>query len=336
VAFLNSMLMLSTPESTIPLDIDHPMQPGWIEAGLDIMDEPRPRQVITERFGETYPNLQGLLRAIGDASRQLDSVRQIHERWNTQKLKIGAIALGGAHAQEYNGSMCDPERIGNRILWFAKLTTALYTRFDSLQTHDEERLKSLTQSVNGVEHFRKIAIDIWGKRQGGIWDSTADMDKAAKTIPDKVLELAPDAGIQSRGEIDDDISYTFHPVGVQYGGKAGNPTADFKTGTVRRRRTEHIIRIPGSKEVSVIKESYGLILLDEMRDEESADYRRAILESYRKPSEDNFKVNSDPARAAGSVFEQGIIDRHKTRKVVPLGAHYYMATGWGRELTPKV
>jgi hypothetical protein len=245
VAFLNSMLMLSTPESTIPLDIDHPMQPGWIEAGLDIMDEPRPRQVITERFGETYPNLQGLLRAIGDASRQLDSVRQIHERWNTQKLKIGAIALGGAHAQEYNGSMCDPERIGNRILWF-------------------------------------------------------------------------------------------DPVGVQYGGKAGNPTADFKTGTVRRRRTEHIIRIPGSKEVSVIKESYGLILLDEMKDEESADYRRTILESYRKPNEDNFEANSDPAKAAGSVFEQGIIDRHKTRKVVPLGAHYYMATGWRRKLTPKV
>jgi hypothetical protein len=328
--------MISTPDSTRTLDIDHPMQPGWVEAGLDIMEEPGPRRVITGRFGADYPNIEYLFQSIGDASRQLDSVRQTHERWNARKLEIGALALTGANIGEYKDSMCDPALIGRRVLWFAGLTTALYAAFDELHANSPILLKSLATSVGGVERFRKIGIDIWGKRQGGLWDSTADMDAAAKTIPAKVLERTPDADIKSRGEIDEGISYTFHPVGIRYSTKDGNRVTNFNTGIARRRRTDHIIRIPGLNEVSVMKESYGLILLDELKtepkNETGKSNRQIILEAHRTPDKANFDINSAPAVAAGRVFEQGINDRGTTRKVVPLGAHYYMAATWDPEV----
>lgn len=290
--------------------IDHPIQPGWLAHGRDIYLDPTHRKMIGERFKETGEDIEVLLGAMALAGAITDSERMRHESESRGDLRLDQ----NHRLHVYTELAGKPDEIGKYINWFSQVGQDC---FDHAETRSD---------------LKEIGSDLWGMRQAGDWSGTGPIDDAAETIQDKLLEVNPAAIVRilKRGS-GVGKSYFVTPLG-HVANSQYNP--EFKHAIISRKRAAAKIIIPGKNPMHVYKRSFALAVIDQLDEEDKAIFRAA----YRNYDnfEDNLKKNSTPAGVLGREFEKAIHPkvRSKSRRIIPISAHYFVAMSLPEEMQP--
>jgi hypothetical protein len=293
--------------------IDHPMQIGWFNAGLDILDipddEPVPEQFL--RFGD---DARSIMHAVATASRRTDTERAVHERENVSKLLLSPEQ----HA-DYLALAGDPARVVEYFRWFDAAATDVYNRLKN-----PEHFKEYEQHINGIRKIGKIALELGGKRQVGDWGSTKRLDAMARSIPvhlqaedEAIIEVFDDPSHPSQ------LSYTFKPLRPS----EGRPSERLDYGIVRRRRRLADISMGGLLLIELFKDSAAVIILDRLLPDEHT----TIVAPYLPGMVAEAELLARSREVAGTVFEHAIADKDLTQTVTPLSAQILMLVRAPRE-----
>lgn len=352
--FLWTELMTMTeqqpPLEVLTREIDHPRDAAWYSRGLALMasDEPekykalkdcQEYQALQERFGRSDDVFRYLINNLGAISINVDTKRSIHEQTNYHVLEVAANGLVSADALgEYRTYAGNHERAGEYIVWFAKVVTAAYTNYFRLENehasvhpegekHDKEKCRSFEEFLGSIggqngKSMNKISLDLGGKRQSGDWNVTGDLDTWAELLGSQIIKADHRAEVTlARTEAEQIRGYKLYP--WQTRNDKGNPDPAYTSATIRRRRREAIIRIPGLREIVIIKESKGWLLPGEIEEDYLRDHVGDALRNWNP--EVHGVENSRIAREVGEiVFERAIVNRDTTREIIPVHAHYYM------------
>lgn len=345
------------PLEAATLEIDHPAHPDWIYSGLKLvpsadaeeftlLKEAPEYRALRDRYGESGDTLRFMVQNIGSITMNVDSKRATHELANLHLLNVAASGIVSPDALgEYRAFAGKPERAGEYIVWFAKVVTAAYTNFYRLKReHDEvhgdsevhrqecRSYEDLVRRVGGVASFKNISLDLGGKRQSGDWNSTADLDVWAENLNAQIQTAEPTAEVKlARTAAEQMRGYKLYPWRTRDMSGAHDPS--YTSATIRRRRREAMVRIPGFREIVIIKESKGWILPNRIEDDSQRDLIVRALANW-KESEHEYE-NSPISRIGGKVFERAINNRDTTLEVSPTHAHYYMQASPDLHVVPS-
>lgn len=294
---------MSLPKTELDLAsviIDHPIQPGWVQDGLEVVEihKKGPVPEPFERFGW---DARKVMHALNVASRRTDGARATHERQNVTKL-----LLTDEEHQQYLQLAGRPSEALSYMKWFGLRTGAAFTHMSYMPNVEE-----YAQWLNRGKKVGKIGVELFAERQRGSWD-TQVVDGLARKVPE-ILKAHAGATIKTYDDPEEPrlLGHYFIPL-YHRPGEAGER---FDFGTVRRRRMLADIVLNGVK-IELFKESTGVLVLQHVPEET----RRKIIVAYADPDqhEENDKRDSVPARAAGEVFTEAIGHKDTTLTVVPM------------------
>lgn len=276
--------------------IDHPAQPGWLEAGRE--------QAETL----TIPGDTTLEAVLSMASIRTDDYRQYFQRVNLLYLQPTTL-------DTYNSMAGRPEQLGEQIRWFGRMALGAFRRPEDFNRYP----------------FDTVALDLGGVRQLGRWGSDA-LDVLEASLEARVLETdsAMKVKVMKRpGERE--TSYRVLPVVLE----KTNPDEPLEYGIVRRRRAVASVTLPATPTdppsvVEISKESTAVYVVNEVTDKRDRRILAHTPREYRAVEGDTVDIPLNDnmlASAAGRVFEAAI-EAYKRGEppeaVAPVSVHLVM------------
>lgn len=294
---------MSLPKTELDLAsviIDHPIQPGWVQNGLEVVrvDKNAPVPEPFERFGR---DAKKVMHALNVASRRTDSARAAHEQQNVTKL-----LLTPEEYQQYLQLAGQPAEALRYMQWLGLRASEAFTQMSYMPN-----IEGYAQWLNRGRKVGKIGLELFAERQRGEWN-TQVVDGLARKVPE-ILKTHAGAEI----EVYDDpehprlLGHYFIPLYH----RPGERGAQFNFGTVRRRRMLADIVLNGVK-IELFKESTGVLVLQHVPEEIRQQITGAYVDLDRRVKSD--KRDSVSARAAGGVFTEAIGHKDTTLAVVPM------------------
>jgi len=291
-------------ESGANLAIDHPGQPGWSAYTSHTLNGDSVA-AIERRFRNANTDPAQVIAAVAQALMRSSMSRDARERENVQSLSPPVTGRRNVY-RELAG---DSNRSGEYIAWFA---------YAALASVRHRR----TSQYPYAGTRSKLALDLGGKRQAGIAD-TSKLDAAIADIPSQLERVKVDSVFEP---LRDATSRSlFMPM-------RDSETGQFDHGIYRRRTPYGNAFIGRGALVQIFKEQHLVMLPQELSSEEWEGVRFVCSQPTYRPTAEDW-----PSYVADTVFA----DITKSRgwdddpRMIPVSTHYLMMAQTGM-LTTQV
>ncbi len=254
---------------------------------------------LRSRFLDTGVNQRALVAAVEQAGRRANETRYAQELININLLSLDKEEQAEQLSQ-YRALAGEPSRAGEYIQLFGQWATTAFT------------------SGRVPDGVGKVALDLGGESQFGVFGLTEGLDKLEWSLPAQLVALVVPGGninVQSLRGSRELFGYRITPLIL-------SKETGLEFVMVRRRRGVVDVREDG-RQVEVYKQSLGVVPLKRL----SLTLRNMLQEVFSPTGSGSIIQNNTlAARMVGKLFEEDIDDPDKVPGVVaPVGAHLVMA-----------
>lgn len=299
------MSELNNPLLSQETSIDHPVQPGWWAAGVNMYDpiDGVQRSILEDTYNFTGNELNIMVHDVAHAAIRIDIERMTHE--GASRELLGITAEHDHLLRAYVARAAQPAAIGRAVLQFGELASAFFASGQS-------------PKVN------KVGADLGGIRQALSWKGTGELDRMAEALPGQLKEIDKDIDVHIFGRSKAmNKNYAVQVVNPHPDGRY-NP--DFANLLVRRRRGAANIQLPGvMEELHVIKQAEFLVVRNRLteREQEYVANEYATQESYNENTKKEVRKRTATTGIAARVVEEAIRNKNQNpQAVIPMSAHY--------------